>query len=138
MNYPILQLQISFDVYAHIPSIDPMGIHLLHYAHGNEHTRTHDEVHNTFVAIAQNVGFHMGWEQRHVLWATTCASFNHVQFFSRWWIDIVLTKNGIHTLANIIIVDPTQAYLFPRSCTTQRFVTFNAIQSKEKNQHPTN
>jgi hypothetical protein len=37
-----------------------MGIHLLRYAHGNEHMRTHDEVHDTFVATLQNVGFHMG------------------------------------------------------------------------------
>jgi hypothetical protein len=29
-----------------------------------------------------------------------------------WRVDIVLTKNGIHTLTDIIIVDPTQANLF--------------------------
>jgi len=71
----------------------------------------------------------MRFEQLHALPSTM---FN----YSRWWIDIVLTKNGIHTLANVIIVDPTQAYLFPRSCTTQKFVASNAIQAKERNQHP--
>jgi hypothetical protein len=40
--------------------INFMGIHLLHCAHGNKRTRTHDAIHNTFVAIAQNVGFHVG------------------------------------------------------------------------------
>jgi hypothetical protein len=45
-----------------IHSIDHMGIHLLHCAHGNEHTRTHDAIHNTFVIIMQdchnlNLGF---------------------------------------------------------------------------------
>jgi len=33
-------------------SIDPMGVHLLHYAHGNERTGTHDAIHDIFVAIA--------------------------------------------------------------------------------------
>ncbi len=32
--------------------IDLMGIHLLCYAHSNEHKRTHDLVRDTFVAIA--------------------------------------------------------------------------------------
>jgi hypothetical protein len=31
--------------------IDLMGIHLLHCAHSNEHTGTHDVIHNTFSAI---------------------------------------------------------------------------------------
>jgi hypothetical protein len=37
-----------------------MGIHLLRCVHSNERTRTHDAIHDTFAAIAQNVGFHMG------------------------------------------------------------------------------
>jgi hypothetical protein len=37
-----------------------MGIHLLHCAHGNERMGTHDAIHNTFAAIAQDVGFHVG------------------------------------------------------------------------------
>ncbi len=44
------------------PPINPMGIHLLRYAHGNKRARTHDAIHDTFVAIAQNDGFHMGQE----------------------------------------------------------------------------
>jgi hypothetical protein len=41
-------------------SINPMGIHLLHCAHGNEHTRTHDAICDIFAAITQNVSFHVG------------------------------------------------------------------------------
>ncbi len=111
-----------------------MCIHLLHCVHGNECTRTHDVICNTFAAIAWNVGFHMGQKELHVLFSTT---FNS----SCCQINIVLTKDGIHTLVNIIIIDPTQAYLLPQSCTTQRFITFNVTQIKERsycNQHPTN
>jgi len=70
---------------------------------------------------------------------TTCTSFNHVQFFS-------LTnrhcahKHGIHTLVNIVIVDPTRAILFPQSYATQGFIASNVAQAKERsyhNQHPT-
>jgi len=39
--------------------IDPMGIDFLHSAHGNEHIKTHDLIRYTFVAIVQDVGFHV-------------------------------------------------------------------------------
>jgi hypothetical protein len=58
--------------------INIMGIHLLHYAHGNECTRTHDAIHNTFAAIMRDVSFHVGQKQLHLLFSTT---FN----FSYWW-----------------------------------------------------
>jgi hypothetical protein len=51
-------------------------------------------------------------------------------------VDIVLTKDGISTLANIVIVDPTHANLLLQSYTTQGFSTsINAIQAKERNYH---
>jgi len=52
----------------------------------------------------------------------------------------VLTKDGICTLIDIVIANPTRTNLFPWSCATQRFVAFDATQAKEKsyhNQHPT-
>jgi hypothetical protein len=52
-----------------------MGIHLLRFAHGNEHTRTHDEVHNTFVAIARDANFHMGRKELHAFPSNTFNSF---------------------------------------------------------------
>jgi hypothetical protein len=51
----------------------------------------------------------------------------------------VLTKEGIHTLVDVVIVDPTQIDLLPQSYTIQRFVASNVIQAKERNyrsQHP--
>jgi hypothetical protein len=43
----------------------------------------------------------------------------------------VLTKNGICILVDVVIVDPTRAYLLPRSCATQEFVAFDVVQVKE-------
>jgi hypothetical protein len=51
----------------------------------------------------------------------------------------VFTKDGIHTLVDIVITNPTRANLFPRSCTTQGFVVWGATQAKERsyyNRHP--
>jgi hypothetical protein len=44
----------------------------------------------------------------------------------------VLIKDEICTLVNIVTTSQTHADLFPHSCTTQGFATFNAIQTKEK------
>jgi hypothetical protein len=55
-------------------------------------------------------------------------------------VDIVLTKDGIHTLANVVIVDPTQEDLLRRHCVTQGFVASKTTQAKEKSyydRHPT-
>ncbi len=52
----------------------------------------------------------------------------------------MLTKNGIHILTNVVIANPTQAYLLSQSCATQRFTTSDVVQAKERsywNQHPT-
>jgi hypothetical protein len=105
--------------------IDYMGIHLLCCVHGNKHTGTHDEVHDTFVAIMWDVGFHVGQKQLHAFFSSTFNSFH-------WQVDIVLTKNDIHTLATIVIANPTWVDLFPWSCATQRLVASDAVQAKER------
>jgi hypothetical protein len=113
--------------------IDPMGIHFLFCAYNNKCTRTHDVIHDTFVTITWNVGFHVGWEQLHVLLSTT---FNS----SHWQVNIVLTKDGISTLVNLVIAYPPWANLFPQFCETQGFATFDVVQAKERsyyNGHPT-
>jgi hypothetical protein len=77
---------------------------------------------------------HVGQEQLHALPLITFKSF-------RQWIDIVLTKDGICTLTNIVIVNPTWAHLLPQSRAIQRFVTSDVAQAKERsyrNQHPIN
>jgi hypothetical protein len=103
--------------------INLMGIYLLHYVHGNKHTWTHDAIHDTFATIVWDVGFHVGREQLHALLKKM---FN----FSHWRVNIVLTKYGIRTLVDIVIVDLTRMDLLSRSCTTQGFVAYNAFQTK--------
>jgi hypothetical protein len=74
----------------------------------------------------------MGQKQLHALPSTTFNS-SHQQT------DIVFSKDDIRTLTNIIIADPMQKKLFPRSCATQGFVTLDVVQTKERsyrNQHP--
>ncbi len=115
-------------------SHQPYGIHLLHCVHGNERTRTHDVIHNTFVAIAWDVSFHMGRKQLHVL---NSNMFN----FAHRRVDIVLTKDGIRTLVNVVIANPTRANLLPWSCATRGFVTSNATQTEKqsyRDRHLTN
>ncbi len=56
--------------------INLMGIHLLHCVHGNEQTKTHDAIYNTFVVITWDVGFHMEQELLHALLSTTFNSFH--------------------------------------------------------------
>jgi hypothetical protein len=105
--------------------IDLMGIHLLRCVHGNKRIGTHDVICDTFVTIAWDVGFHVGWEQVHVLLSTT---FNS----SCQWVNIVFTKDGIRTLADVVISNPTQAYLFLWFCATQGFATLDVTQAKER------
>jgi hypothetical protein len=90
----------------HTHLIDPMGIHLLHYVHGNDHTWIYDLICDFFVVIAWDAGFHVGWKQLHALLSNM---FNS----SHRWVNIVLTKDGIHTLINIVIVNPTRIDLLP-------------------------
>jgi hypothetical protein len=77
-----------------------MGVHLLHYVHGNEQMGTHDIVRDTFVAIVRDAGFHVRQEQLHALPLIMFNSSHHCR------IDIVLTKDGIRTLTNIVIAHP--------------------------------
>jgi hypothetical protein len=53
----------------------------------------------------------MGRQQPHVLPSNM---FNS----SCQQVDIVLIKNNILTLVDVVITDPTQANLLPQSCTT--------------------
>jgi hypothetical protein len=74
--------------------------------------KTHDAICNTFAAITWDVGFHMGQKQLHALLSNM---FNS----SYQQVDIMLTKDGICTLIDIVITNPTQVDLLPRSCATQ-------------------
>jgi len=105
-------------------SHQPYGYPPLHCAHGNKHIRTHDGVYETFVTIVQGVSFHMGRKQLHVF---SLNIFNS----SHWQVDIVLTKDDICTLVDVV-VDPKWTDLFPWSCTTQKFVLLMWLKPKNE------
>ncbi len=44
-------------------------------------------------------------------------------------------KDGIYTLTNVVIIDPTQVDLLPQSCAIQGFAAFDVVQVKEKSYH---
>jgi hypothetical protein len=70
----------------------------LHNAHGNKRMGTHDVVRSTcnYYFHCANASFHMGQKQLHVLPLAMLNSFCQ-------WINIVLTKNGICTLVDVVI-----------------------------------
>jgi hypothetical protein len=44
----------------------------------------------------------------------------------------MFTKDGIRTLANVVIINPTWANLLPQFGAIQGFVTSNVVQTKKK------
>jgi len=78
-----------------------MGIHLFHYAHGGKRIASHDVVQDAFMSIVRNMAFHVLREQTHIFPPTSLQS-------SCQRVDIVLSIDGIGTLVNVVIVDPTQ------------------------------
>jgi hypothetical protein len=97
----------------------------LRCTHGNEHMGTHDAIHDTFAAITWNVDFHVKQEQLHMFPSTTFHS-------SHRWVDIVLTKDGIRILIDVVIIDPRWMDLLCWSCGIRKFVAFKVVQTKKK------
>ncbi len=125
-------MQVSLDVCAHIPST--LWVHFLRCVRGNESMRTHDVIHDTFVAIVRDVCFHIGREQLQAVPSTMFNSFCR-QF------DIMFTKDDICTLVNVAITNPTWMDLLSQFCEILRFVVSNAIKAKEmsyRDRYPTN
>ncbi len=50
-------------------------------------------------------------------------------------VNIIFTKNGVHTLVNFITIKPTQVDILVRSYSTQGFIASKATYTKEKNYH---
>jgi hypothetical protein len=69
--------------------------------------------------------FHVEWKQLHAL---LLAMFNS----SYWQVNIVLTKDGIRTLIEVVIVNPMCANWFPWSCTN--FFCWFQRSSNQKNE----
>jgi hypothetical protein len=61
--------------------------------------------------------------------------------FFRQQDDILFTKDGIRTLVDIVIANPTWTYLLPQFYIIEGFVVSDVVQAKERNYHnwhPTN
>ncbi len=97
-----LALSLTHCIYDQL--LDPMQIHLFRYAHGGEKTTSHDVIWDAFASITRDVGFHVLWEQTHILPPPYLQS-------SLRRVNIVLLIDGTRMLANVIIIDPIQAYL---------------------------
>jgi hypothetical protein len=76
-----------------------MGIHLLHCTHGGERIASHNAIQDAFVSIVRDAGFHILWEQTHILRPPSFQFFLSVG-------QHCLSVDSIHTLANVVIVDP--------------------------------
>ncbi len=90
----------------------------------NTHITTHVAIHDTFAAIAWDVGFHVGREQLHEFLSITFNSFCRR-------IDIMIIKDDV-TLVDVLIANSMRVDLKPRSCATQGFATSDVTQAKEK------
>ncbi len=104
--------------------LDPLGIHLFQCAYGGERIASHDAVWDAFASIVRNAGFHVLWEQTHILPLPFLQS-------SCQRIKIVLLVDGIRILADVIIVDPTQADLVSRTTFSCGVVATMVAQVKE-------
>jgi hypothetical protein len=85
--------------------LDPLRIHLFHYAHGGNRIASHDIVQDGFASIVKDVGFHVLQEQIHIF------SLSSLQSFPRRWTNIVLLVDDIWTLADVVIVNLIRANL---------------------------
>jgi hypothetical protein len=100
-----------------------LHVSTFYVAHDNEFMGTHDANCDTFVIIAWDVDFHVQWKQLHLLTSTTFHSF-------RWQIDIMFTKDGIHTLVDVVIADPIWVNLFRWSYAIGGFATFEIAKKR--------
>jgi len=92
---------INLTHYIYGQSLDPMGIHLVCCAHGGERIALHDAIRYAFASIAKDARFHV------FLKPNPCSSTPFLQSSSRR-VNIVLSIDGIHTLVNVVIANPTQ------------------------------
>jgi hypothetical protein len=89
---------------------------------------------NSFVSIGIDMGFHVSHDQAHVLSPPSLQS-------SCEQVNIMLLIDGICTLANVVIINPTQVDLVSQTTSFHRVVTKMVTQAKEgfyHNQNPIN
>jgi len=91
----------QFDTLHLWPIVRPHGIHLVCCAHGGERIALHDAIRYAFAPIAKDARFHV------FLKPNPCSSMPFLQSSSRR-VNIVLSIDGIRTLVNVVIANPTQ------------------------------
>jgi hypothetical protein len=64
-------LPLGLSHFIHGQPLNPIGIELLHCAHGEETTTSHGAMWDTFASIAIDVGFHVAHKQTHIIMPPT-------------------------------------------------------------------
>jgi hypothetical protein len=98
---------VSFPQCVYTHTIDPMGIHFLHYTHGNEHIGIHDVIHMTPLSPLREMLASMWDENNYKCFPSTTLNSSYPR------VDIVLTKDGIRIIADVVITNPMCTNLCP-------------------------
>jgi hypothetical protein len=103
--------------------LNPMGIHLLWYAHGGERTASHVAVHDVFVSIAKDARFYVFWKQttffRHLFFRLFVGGW-HCSI--GWW--------HLH-MVDVVIINPIRIDLVSWVILFCKVPMITAIQMKE-------
>ncbi len=102
-------------------TIDDLGIHLLRCLCKSERTTTHDTFRDTIATIASKNETHV---QRKVSHLFPCHTQRRM--------DIVITRNGFQTLANVVIINSTCTNLVQCALTMTTHVTTIAVQDNAR------
>ncbi len=78
--------------------INLMVIHLHQHFDKEECNATYDTIWDAFTSIAKDARFHVFCEQIHVLPSPSLESLH-------WWVNMVFTIDGVHKLANVVIIN---------------------------------
>jgi hypothetical protein len=95
---------------------------------------SHDVVRDAFTIIMRNARFHVLRKQTHVLLSHTLQSL-------RCQVNIVLSIDGVRTLANVVIIDPIRVDLASRIVLSHGIVVTVVAQAKDgfyRDRFPTN
>ncbi|CAM6086720.1 unnamed protein product [Calypogeia fissa] len=106
-------------------SLDPVGTHILRCSHGSERTATHDDLRDVLAAIAQDAGYHVSTEQTHVLPAVGGIP-------DRRRADIVFSRAGVQSLADVVVADPTGASMVSSAAHISGHAASHAARFKEE------
>jgi hypothetical protein len=118
-------LALGLSHYIYGQPLDPMGIHFFHCIHGWERTVSHDAMWDAFAFIMKDVCFHVACEQTHIFFPPNIQS-------SCQWVNIVLLVDGIHMLANVIIVGSIRVDLVLHVVLFWEMAAMVAIWAKER------